>query len=255
MNRIAARLLTHLTSSMRFPGELNVDLNEITTNLVPFPRLHYLMPALAPLDLGGDGARGGGGGGVDSRQRPRAAVVRQLFMDAFSRSHQLIRADPRTGSYLACALLLRGDLSVSDVNNAMAKIQPTINNVHWNDDGFKVGLCGAPPLGSPHGLLCLANNSCIATTFDSMHDRFMRLYSRRAMLHHYTQVRASQGFQGSTKLYKAVCLAQRAANSHRRTRPPSRLASPRLISTSSCFATVHRAVHGRRQRGDIRRSQ
>ena len=124
---------------MRFPGELNVDLNEITTNLVPFPRLHYLMPALAPLDLGGDGARGGGGGGVDSRQRPRAAVVRQLFMDAFSRSHQLIRADPRTGSYLACALLLRGDLSVSDVNNAMAKIQPTINNVHWNDDGFKVG--------------------------------------------------------------------------------------------------------------------
>ena len=86
---------------MRFAGELNVDLNEITTNLVPFPRLHYLMPALAPLD-GGRGVHGGsggaGGGGVDARQRPRAAVVRQLFMDAFSRSNQLIRADPRQGT-------------------------------------------------------------------------------------------------------------------------------------------------------------
>ncbi len=34
MNRIAARLLTHLTASMRFPGQLNTDVNEITTNLV-----------------------------------------------------------------------------------------------------------------------------------------------------------------------------------------------------------------------------
>ncbi|KAF1786464.1 Tubulin, conserved site [Phytophthora cactorum] len=37
MNNIVARLLTNLTSSMRFKGSLNVDLNEITTNLVPFP--------------------------------------------------------------------------------------------------------------------------------------------------------------------------------------------------------------------------
>ena len=28
---------------MRFEGSLNVDLNEITTNMVPYPRMHYLM--------------------------------------------------------------------------------------------------------------------------------------------------------------------------------------------------------------------
>ena len=33
----------------RFEGSLNVDLNEITMNLVPFPRLHYLISALSPL--------------------------------------------------------------------------------------------------------------------------------------------------------------------------------------------------------------
>jgi len=34
---------------MRFEGTLNVDLNEITMNLVPFPRLHLLTASLAPL--------------------------------------------------------------------------------------------------------------------------------------------------------------------------------------------------------------
>lgn len=181
MNRVAANLLTHLTSSMRFPGDLNVDLNEITTNLVPFPNLHYLCPALAPLNLATASTSSPGGGVASGGARPRQAVVRQLFQDVYSRSHQLIRADPRSGTYLASALLVRGDISVSDVNSAMSKIQPSINNVHWNQEGFKVGFCSAAPLAHPHGLLCLANNSCISGTFAQQQDRFQKLYSRKAM--------------------------------------------------------------------------
>lgn len=49
MNGIAASMLLHLTSSMRFEGPMNVDLNEITMNLVPFPRLHFLQSSMAPL--------------------------------------------------------------------------------------------------------------------------------------------------------------------------------------------------------------
>ena len=33
---------------MRFEGSLNVDLNEITMNLVPYPRMHYLLSSLSP---------------------------------------------------------------------------------------------------------------------------------------------------------------------------------------------------------------
>jgi len=38
-----------VVSSARFEGSLNVDLNEITMNLVPFPRMHYLVSSQAPL--------------------------------------------------------------------------------------------------------------------------------------------------------------------------------------------------------------
>ena len=34
---------------MRFEGILNVDLNEITMNLVPYPKLHFLISSIAPL--------------------------------------------------------------------------------------------------------------------------------------------------------------------------------------------------------------
>ncbi len=38
-----------MTCSLRFEGELNVDLNEFQTNLVPFPRLHFMITSLAPI--------------------------------------------------------------------------------------------------------------------------------------------------------------------------------------------------------------
>ena len=39
----------------------------------------------------------------------------QMFSDAFSRDHQLIRADPKHSLYLACALMVRGSVELSDI--------------------------------------------------------------------------------------------------------------------------------------------
>ena len=49
MNSIVAQMLSNLTCGFRFPGPLNLDVNEITTNMVPYPRLHFLLSSLAPL--------------------------------------------------------------------------------------------------------------------------------------------------------------------------------------------------------------
>jgi len=38
LNRVIAQLVSSITTSLRFEGALNVDLNEFQTNLVPFPR-------------------------------------------------------------------------------------------------------------------------------------------------------------------------------------------------------------------------
>lgn len=47
-------MLSHLTCSMRFEGQLNIDLNEITTNLVPYPKMKFLISSLSPLYMSND---------------------------------------------------------------------------------------------------------------------------------------------------------------------------------------------------------
>merc|ERR550525_535966 len=49
LNRLMAKAVSSMTSSLRFEGELNMDLNEFQTNLVPFPRLHFMITSMAPV--------------------------------------------------------------------------------------------------------------------------------------------------------------------------------------------------------------
>ncbi|GFR41169.1 hypothetical protein Agub_g1835 [Astrephomene gubernaculifera] len=191
MNGIAASLLLHLTASVRFEGPLNVDLNDITMNLVPYPRMHFLLSSMSPLQ---PPPRERDVGRQALALQPRA--LDQVFGEVFSREHQLIRADPRHATYLACGLIARGHTAtIADINRNIARLRPQLNMVHWNSEGFKLGICSTPPVGSPFGLLCLANNTAIASTFGTMRERFEKLYKRRFYTHHYEQYMELGGFE------------------------------------------------------------
>ena len=49
LNRLIAQIISSITSSLRFEGALNVDLNEFQTNLVPYPRIHFPLATYAPV--------------------------------------------------------------------------------------------------------------------------------------------------------------------------------------------------------------
>lgn len=175
MNNLVANLLLNMTSSARFEGSLNVDLNEITMNLVPFPKMHYLVASQTPLYCM-----------ADVKLPPRR--LDQMFSDAFASDHQMLKADPKHSLYLACALMVRGKAELSDIRRNIDRLKPNLHFVHWNEEGWKTGLCSVPPVGQPYSLLTLANNTCVHNTFSNVRDRFNKLYRRKAHLHHYTQV-------------------------------------------------------------------
>ncbi|KAI9017539.1 Tubulin/FtsZ family, GTPase domain-containing protein [Gaertneriomyces semiglobifer] len=174
MNNIAANLLMNMTSSMRFEGSMNVDINDIVTNLVPFPRLKFLMSSMTPLYTLAN---------VNVQHRK----LDQMFVDAFSRESQLIRADPKASTYLACALIARGDVEVSDIRRNVQRMSSHLNFAKYNRQAWKTGLCAMPPLGQPYCLLALANNCCIRQTMIELRGRFKKLFRRKANLHHYLQ--------------------------------------------------------------------
>ncbi|XP_073390075.1 uncharacterized protein [Physcomitrium patens] len=183
MNSIASNLLLHLTSSMRFEGPLNVDLNEITMNLVPYPRLHYLTSSMSP-HLAVSVCEG-------TQQRAIKQVkswLLQLFTDVFAREAQLMKVNPNDSTYLACALLMRGNsCTISDLQENVARMKSRLTMAHWNVEGFKVGLCNQAAVHSPCSLLCLANNTCIRSRFIGMKESFKQLYRRKVYVHHYTE--------------------------------------------------------------------
>uniref|UniRef100_A0A3P8RZC2 Tubulin epsilon 1 n=1 Tax=Amphiprion percula TaxID=161767 RepID=A0A3P8RZC2_AMPPE len=163
MNNIVANLLLNITSSARFEGSLNMDLNEIAMNLVPFPRLHYLVPSLTPLYTLADVS-------VPTRR------LDQMF------------TDPKHSLYLACALMVRGNVQVSDLRRNIERLRPSLPFVSWNQEGWKTSLCSVPPVGHSHSLLALANNTCVKPTFMELRERFTKLYRKKAHLHHYLHV-------------------------------------------------------------------
>ena len=49
LNRLIAQVISSLTASLRFDGALNVDVTEFQTNLVPYPRIHFMLCSYAPV--------------------------------------------------------------------------------------------------------------------------------------------------------------------------------------------------------------
>ncbi|CBY08394.1 unnamed protein product [Oikopleura dioica] len=172
MNSLVAQSILNVTSSCRFPGSLNVDLNEITMNLVPFPRMHYLTTCLSPLFLSKD------------LNLPICCYVDLVY----SGTHALVGGDPRRSVLAASALIARGKIELSDMRRNISRLAKQLQFVNWNQDGWKVGLCSVAPSGQPFSLLGLHNSTSILPTFTALRSRFSKLYRRKAHLHHYNHV-------------------------------------------------------------------
>ncbi|XP_034710526.1 tubulin alpha chain-like, partial [Vitis riparia] len=49
LNRLVSQVISSLTTSLRIDGALNVNVTEFLTNLVPYPRIHFMFSSYAPV--------------------------------------------------------------------------------------------------------------------------------------------------------------------------------------------------------------
>jgi len=171
-----------LTASLRFDGSLNVDITEFQTNLVPYPRIHFMLCSYAPV-IGADKAY------------HESFSVADLTAGVFEPANMMAKCDPRHGKYMACCLMFRGDVVPKDVNVAIANIKTkrTIQFVDWCPTGFKCGINYEPPAVVPGGDLAkvqraccmLSNTTAIAEVFNRLDHKFDLMYAKRAFVHWY----------------------------------------------------------------------
>jgi len=114
LNQIFAQVVSSITA-LRFPGQLNVDLTEFQTNLVPFPRIHFPLCSYAPI--------------VDRKKGLFERMsVPELTNAAFDSKNMMVKCNPQYGVYMACCLLYRGDIIPRDVHLATAAIKAKKNS-------------------------------------------------------------------------------------------------------------------------------
>eukprot|EP00434_Breviolum_minutum_P040196 symbB.v1.2.035713.t1/scaffold4845.1/size35134/1 len=169
LNRLIAQIISSLTASLRFDGALNVDITEFQTNLVPYPRIHFMLTSYAPVIS------------AEKAYHEQLSVA-EITMSVFEPASMMVKCDPRHGKYMACCMMYRGDVVPKDVNAAVATIKTkrTIQFVDWCPTGFKCGINYQPPTVVPGGDLAkvmraccmISNSTAIAEVFSRIDHKF-----------------------------------------------------------------------------------
>ncbi|PIN06430.1 Alpha tubulin [Handroanthus impetiginosus] len=182
LNRLISQIISSLTTSLRFDGAINVDVTEFQTNLVPYPRIHFMLSSYAPV--------------ISAEKAYHEQLsVPEITNAVFEPSSMMAKCDPRHGKYMACCLMYRGDVVPKDVNAAVATIKTkrTVQFVDWCPTGFKCGINYQPPTVVPGGDLAkvqravcmISNNTAVAEVFSRIDHKFDLMYAKRAFVHWY----------------------------------------------------------------------
>jgi tubulin alpha len=200
INQLIGRVASGLTTSLRFEGELNVDLGELKTNLIPRPDLNFLLCATTPVT------------NQDDQDQMR---VFDLTFEAFDNFNHTVRCNPSDGKYMASCLMYRGDVMPAQVNKAVQKLQEVreIKFVEWCPTGFKIGINYAPLV---HGedwlfndtcrsLTSIVNNTEIVQVLDRIANQYFQLFKKHAFVHWFTAAGLDMSeFESATETFQDI---------------------------------------------------
>jgi len=172
MNRLATKIISNMTVALRMDSELNVDINEFQTNLVPFPRLHFLTSAFSPMvpdkeaesifaiqscvcpDDDNSVARdiysylpmhsAEWTTVTDGVLTPENFVVKYTHFNIESNKYVLntVTSKKHTDKYMAISVNYRGCIKSQDAGRVVqwVKSEKKVEFVEWCPTGFKIGL-------------------------------------------------------------------------------------------------------------------
>jgi len=175
LNKLVSSVMSGVTCSLRFPGQLNSDLRKLAVNLIPFPRLHFFLVGFAPLT-------------PNASKGYRAITVHELTQQMFDPRNMMAACDPRQGRYLTASAIFRGKIPTKEVDDQMLSVQNKNSSlfVEWIPNNIKSSVCNVPPIGHDKSVTFIGNSTAIQELFRRVHTQFVAMFKRKAFLHWYT---------------------------------------------------------------------
>jgi len=186
LNRLITKTISSMTASLRFGGELNVDLNEFQTNLVPFPRLHFMISSMAPVF-------------TPKKMETAPKDVRSISESCFNPQNfftKIADFEAEEDKYMAISINYRGDVKAKEATATIQwlKANKKVTFVEWVPTGFKIGLNEKPAAvigkddiaASKNNIVMIGNNTAISRVFsERISKKYDIMYSQRAFVHWY----------------------------------------------------------------------
>jgi tubulin beta len=175
LNSLVSQVMSGITCSLRFPGQLNSDLRKLAVNLIPFPRLHFFLIGFAPLF-------------AKNAQQYKQLSVQELIQQVFDAKNMMAATNPKAGRYLTAAITFRGKVPTKDVDDQLLKLQQKSTDmfVDWIPNNIKSSICNIAPPGLPMSATFVGNSTSIQELFKRVSEQFSAMFRRKAFLHWYT---------------------------------------------------------------------
>jgi len=169
-------------------GEM--DLIQLSTNLIAYPHMKMVSPAYTPLLRRGTKMKLG---------------AFSMASEAFSKNHEMCSLDTTKGEYLTCWLLFRGIYDAFEIQKAKTRIchpmrQMDIQFKDWIPKFVKQGYINARPVylydflhRSQQSLLKVSNHSGQMQIQSAMLKQYQKLLSQRAFVFHYSMSGMEEG--------------------------------------------------------------
>jgi len=129
INHLVGQVLSGMTCCQRWSTQMDCDLDQFQTNLVPFPNINLISPSFVPINY--------------NHSKSNMSIY-GITAESFLNNHEMCPLDPTEGDYIACCTIYRGlNCDVKDVYDAVESVRSSfkIPFVKWIPTGFKIGIC------------------------------------------------------------------------------------------------------------------
>jgi len=155
-------------------------------NLVPFPRLHFMITSMAPVT-------------TEKKKETARNDIQGITESCFAAQNffaKIADFDPEEDKYMAISVNYRGNVKAKKANATVQwlKTNKKVCFVEWVPTGFKVGLNEIPAaqvendeLASfERNVVSIGNNTAVSRVFsERISKKYDMMYSQRAFVHWY----------------------------------------------------------------------
>ncbi|ELP92709.1 tubulin beta chain, putative [Entamoeba invadens IP1] len=176
LNCIVASVMSGITCSLRFPGQLNQDLRKLYVNMIPYTRLRFLTSSIAPVASA-------------LEMEYQSLSVSEIIPQLFERKNMMVDFNPQNGRYLTASCIMRGNVSTHDVEENLFLLREKNTDVFcpWIPNNVQLAVCDVPPKKLKVSGTLISNSTGMVDLFDRIYKQFVAMFTRKAFVYLYTE--------------------------------------------------------------------